>query len=295
MDKNDKSFKGILILAGVLVVIGYILTVFVRLDDPVFFDHYYDVQIEENDDRNSFFLKLKYITNQDDNREILDVTFPEQPDLFIGFSETGDANMNYFDWSVSHTEPQREQYGLYSVRNLYIEAIGNMDIEDLHGTNLTEAVIHYNDSSRVTAQIGKIDLLKLNSQDEVIRFNSGTETYEGVSSSYTVHEAVTLSGLEFNGREVVEDRIDIDINGRPFGEMTGKTVEEGDPFFSQVTMQPSADVLKEYAMVSIYPELTVLTETGDEQTARLFRTGYETDHYSFIGLSRYVKLKEEGK
>lgn len=295
MDKNDRLFKGILKLTVVLAVIGYIVTYFVRLDDPVFFDHYYDVQIEENDDSNRFFLKLKYITNQDDNREILDVSFPEQPDLFIGFSETGDTSMNYFDWSVSQIEPQREQYGRYSVRNLYIEAVGNMDIEDIDGTNLTEAVIHYNDSSRVTAQIGKINLLKLNSQDEVIRFNSGTETYEGVSSSYTVHEAVTLSELVFNGSEVVEDRIDIDINGRPFGEMTGKTVEEGDPFFSQVTMQPSADVLKEYAMVSIYPQLTAHTENGEVQTARLFRTGYETDRYSFIGLNRYVRLKEEGK
>lgn len=295
MDKNDKLFKGILKLASALAVIGYAVTFIVRLDAPVFFDHYYDVQIEEKDDRNSFFLKLKYITNQDDNREILDVSFPEQPDLFIGFSETGDTSMNYFDWSVSQTEPQREQYGHYSVRNLYIEAVGNMDIEDLDGTNLTEAVIHYNDSSRVTVPIGKIDLLKHNSQNEVIQFNSGTETDEVVSSSYTVHEAVTLGALEFNGDEVVEDRMDIDINGRPYSEVTGKTVEEGDPFFSRVTMQPSEDVIKEYAMVNIYPKLTVLTETGDEQTARLFRKGYETDHYSFIGLSRYVRLKEEGK
>lgn len=43
IDTNNKIYKIVLLTVGVLSVVGIIFNNYIKLDEPVFFEHYYDI------------------------------------------------------------------------------------------------------------------------------------------------------------------------------------------------------------------------------------------------------------
>lgn len=97
--KLKKKVIALIVTAVVLVTAAVTYTVRtaqMRLDEPVFLTHYYDMK--------NFFrartLILNYITNRSDNRTVTAVSFPESPNLPISFD--GESSLNTYRYHKSN-------------------------------------------------------------------------------------------------------------------------------------------------------------------------------------------------
>ena len=159
----------ILIVAAVVFVaaaVAYTVnTVQMRLDEPVFLTHYYDMK--------DFFrartLILNYITNRSDNRKITAVTFPESPGLPIVFD--GESPLN--------------TYRYHTANRIFLSSDIPFETE-LAPTTLTKVHIEFSDGTEGDFDIGHI-VVENNPADSkgpiasqsvsVSNMNESTETF----------------------------------------------------------------------------------------------------------------------
>lgn len=115
-----------------------------KLDEPLFFEHYYEI-VGEN-------MSLYYLTNKDDDRQVVYIDFPDLSDR---------------SYSLVNERIYR-RYNYYHIRQIYMnmkmteeqhKEMGNM-------TSLEKAIIYFNNGEEMEVDLGKIIIKK--HQDENI-------------------------------------------------------------------------------------------------------------------------------
>ena len=292
MDMNHRIFKTVLVLMGVVGIVSGSLVVYFRLDEPVFFDHYYDQRVYAGTEQyQQIFFDLSYITNVDDNRVVSGITFPEHPEVVIRASEYGYGTV--FNWESEKRRIPGRAYGRYSVRNVTCEMIELPQSEEMNEIVVTRARVLFDDASEMMVDIGEIHLYGFVLKKTPLKHIASSGSSDGTGeTNYKLLENLTLTAVDSALMPKVKDSVKWQINNSNPEDLVGMTFEEGD--FLDVTTKISftkGDLISQYTLFDINPELTFVDEAGTKYVERLYNIDSIYHSYSFMTLYRYIKMR----
>lgn len=297
METNNRLLKAVFFIVGSIVVFSIIFIYHVRPKEQVFFDHYYDLSFDNSDEYyEDISLNLGYITNAGDTRTVIDVDFPEHPDLAVLASEDNYSHFTHgFDWNYEESGfPHGDIFGHYSVRTVFCQIRILPDSNDHDVMRLTKAHLRFSDGSEMTVDIGQINMYNRDSTNSFFEFASGSSSSDGSSkSSHRVLEDVSLFKIESPLLEKFDYRIEMNINGTDIDDIEGLLVGKDHNLTLSSQVMPADDIIERYTRFDIHPELILSGADGSEQSLRLYNISSISHDYSFIDLYRYVKEKED--
>ncbi len=291
MTINQKLFKTILIIVGVLMVSGIAVVMTLTLDEPVFFSHYYDLGVPRDliqGQRTSF--RLQYISNSQDTRRVTAVVFDDQPDIQIHATKYPGSDV--FSWNA---EPQEsgEVYGRYRVHTVHCELVGAPDTATIDGIQLSKALIQFNDGSQMRADLGSIHLYLREAHHAPLDHRSSSGSSDGTSETlYKVEENLQLRSIEGTLFSQMADRIHLEVNGRPAEVAGGMRLEKGDRLRLTAKIPPTEESSEAYILFDVQPLITLVDEQGRDYAQRVYNLNSLYHNYDFYRLYQY--LKEQG-
>jgi hypothetical protein len=289
---NSRIFKGVLLLVTILVIVGYSLVIYFRLDQPVFFDHYYDKRIYINEEQyQEISFNLSYITNVHDDRVVTQITFPEHPEVTIQASEY--AYNAPFNWGSEKNKTPGDVYGRYSVRNVICKMIELPQKEDLNKIVLTHAKVLFDDASEITVDIGEINLYAYMPGEIPLEHVSTSGSSDGTGETrYRLLGNLTLTAIDSPLMANVKDSVQWEINNNIPNDSLGMTFQEGS--FLDVTSRigsMTGDIISEYTLFDIHPKLTFVDDAGIQYTQHFYNIDSLYHNYSFMTLYKYIKAR----
>lgn len=294
MKVNNRLFLSILGSISTIAIIGFLFLSYIKLDEPLFFEHYYEQQVtvlSDGDlDSQGGEFELKYLTNAFEDKTVIHVEFPEEPDLVVQASEYP------FGISPSSTPTPEETKGPYSVRTVYVQPLELFGAEQFDQTTLTQAKLFFSDNSSKTVDIGEVNFYTVSPDQldtEPLNFFSSTSTSEGDTSHfYEVKSEVTLTGVHSEHLDKFADWINFKINDQPLKTMIGKTFQSGETFSvsSEMVENRSRNILDRFTEIKIRPELTLTDAEGQQHTSRTFEIE-DREAFTFFNLLEYVKAR----
>ena len=290
MELNNRLFKGTVILIGLLALASLVAMLQMRLDKPVFLDHYYDLRVHEDGNYHQEF-RLTYITNVHDSRVVNHVEFPEH--LYIRVSATEQGFMSPFSFDSSNQQPPGEVHGRYSVRTIYCQISEIPGVEEIDGTVVRTARIFFNDGSQMDINIGELHFYRFGSEESPFDSVSSSGSSDGSSSSrYRAREDVTLISVENQMLERFEHRLDLKINDHVIDGIHGLEIKENDHLIIRSKLYPGSDPLDVYTMVDIHPELYFKRADGQIGSMRFYNIDSIYHGFNFMDLYRYLDARE---
>ncbi|EXJ23919.1 hypothetical protein ADIAL_0711 [Alkalibacterium sp. AK22] len=284
MPINHQLFKGILFLTGILMILGYVLSLHSRLDEPVFLEHVYDLNLvssPQGEDR--LEMDVLYITNVEDRRTVKEVSLPGYPEIYIQALQPEDGYEN----------SSGQYYGRYVVRRIRMELPPFEELGQLSGEQISELDIHLSDDSVMRADIGLLSFYEQVNDQQPLRYYGGFYISREADSHYRAEESLTLGELTFSGPKAVEEQVGVSVEERPAAEARGLTLGEGDIFSTKKKLEEPSEILDAYRQLRISPELMLETAEG-EQVFRLYGIDHAPSNFTFFGLYRYIRERKEG-
>lgn len=287
---NHKLYKTILVGSGIVITAGYGISAYIQPEDPAFFTHYYSLQASNTSGYQSFPEPLRYVTSIHDDRTVVGISFPDYPDISLLTAETPRAGIN---WTNNGTESSRRQYGPYSVREVWLETNMMMEEPFQENTILSEAEIHFDDSSTMTVDLGAIEVHKPSLDSLPVErtdwtFNEG-EWYE---VTYSALEDITFESINSALYEQMGDRVSIQVNGVTAQQAEGLLIESGDTLTVSVEKSTSETPLEGSAYLNTEPTLTVSTSEGTSYHVSLFNRYTHYPEHEMIDLYRLLNTGE---
>lgn len=170
----------------VIVTLGTTMfTVYARLDEPIFFDHYISQSWNNPEEEilTAHFV-IHYISDRDDLRWVNGVDFLDV-DKGSVFSYAGDV-------------PSSEGFSLYTYRaiNITVQSVNTVNSELV----LNRAIFHFNDGSSQEVDLGVIILDNMNRDDsDILNFVNSRGDSDGLQSTiFETREDLTILGLRFD-------------------------------------------------------------------------------------------------
>lgn len=300
MSKANKILKISLTLILLFLVIVVIIINKLKLDKPVFLMN--SCEIETYGDRGKYSLetneiKLKYISNVEDTRHVIGITFKDTPD--INFSATEDDGygkaVGDFEESI-----KVDKHGRYGVHIIHVTSTDVNYKDYSEEIMLSEAIIEFNDGSKVDVNLGKIILYK-GKNDPVALENISSQTSNNTTSAtaFTVNEDVIIEKIESPLLEETSEIFDFNISVTGFGETTEKKYEEGTKIKKDSIIicsseyNGSEDILKDYNLYDIKPKISFTNDYDDRYSWRYGHMSNYYKEYTCYGLYKYLKARGE--
>lgn len=206
-----KNLKNISILKVGLIcmVISYIVNVLyfmnLTISEPVFLKHYYESYIQRT------IIILHLITNSDDNREIVDIEFPQLPEDFAYVS------LNHV-WRSNNGYDRIEEFAHYNYKTMVLEFRNNSDQEDTQGdieqsVILDKAKIKYMNGDVQNVDIGKIVLHKNIKSYDFLDFASSSSSSDYTSKLYVkALKNITINNIQSDLDNEIEGFLETTVN-----------------------------------------------------------------------------------
>ncbi|WP_080147259.1 hypothetical protein [Marinilactibacillus piezotolerans] len=294
MKVNNRLFLSTLGIISTIAIIGLLFLSYIKLDEPLFFEHYYEQQVtvlSDGDlDSHGEEFELKYLTNAFEDKTVIHVEFPEEPDLAVQASEYP------FGISPSSTPTPEETKGPYSVRTVYVQPLELFGAEQFDQTTLTQVKLFFSDNSSMTVDIGEVNFYTVSPDQldtEPLNYFSSTSTSEGDTSHfYEVKSEVTLTGIHSEHLDKYADWINFKINDQPLETWIGKTFQSGETISgsSEMVENRSRNILDRFTEIKLRPELTLTDAEGQQHTSRTFEIE-DREAFTFFNLLEYVKAR----
>lgn len=292
MKSNDRIYKIILLLTGVLMASGFAFLTHMRLEQPVFLKHYMTMQVTGDDGLSDRPLSLNYITNANDEHVVIWVEFPDYPGLQIQASE------NAFEVSArtgevqSYSEQRGRHFGQYSVREVFLQVRDLPDLAEGEELHLSEAEVVFSDSSTHTVDIGELTLSKEGAAEPpLILAGISSPTDEQTEVIYNAEENLTILSVDTPYIDYISNTIELGINGVDYQEATGQTVQQGEQIRVSAT-RDQQEAPPDFTVFSTHPQLLVSTDDGEEYAMRLAQAIELKPDYSFANIYNYLKTRE---
>jgi hypothetical protein len=290
MEVNKRLINIVILGVGILVVGSLILMKYLKLEEPVFFDHYYDLMVYDNQRPEERSFTLGYITNVQDSKTVVDITFPEYPDIYIQASEYGYTHG--FNWGNERSSIPGEVYGRYSVRNVFCKIISLPDT--YLDSVLTKAQVSFSDGSEKTVDIGEIHIYEYEPNQPFLEFLSSSGSSGGSSTtSYKVLEDIKLVRIESTLLKQMGQRIKIDVNDQKKERIEGVAVVKSGNLNVSAQIVSIDDIIQRYTRFDIHPKLVFSVEDESEHFARFRNIASMYHSYRFSDVYRYLKAREE--
>lgn len=298
MDKNKKILKTGLILIGVTLLLSISTFFFLKIKRPVFLNHYYEYQMYLLNEDDLYYsvghnipIRLQYVTNVSDDRQVTGISFKEAPDLNVNASEYEPTNFfsGMFQTS-SNNNTLGTNIGRYNLRNVYLSLYVPIDsVPDK--LELSEAVIHFNNTEQLEVNIGKLILCKEEQpeRDYLKRRYSSSSSNGESNSPYDLLDDITIKTIDSPLLDKLNKYINLKVNNEEYTAANGKEYKKGETIFISYTLNP--DVASDFIRFGFDPKLYYQNSQGNTYYERLFIE--ENDFYSkpsFLDIIKYVKF-----
>lgn len=293
METNNKIFRVVLVLVAIFMAAGYSIVFYLTLDAPVFFHHYYDqgVFVDRAHYQGDISFNLSYITNASDESVVIDIAFPEYPELIIQASEYG--YVDHFNWGADVNNTPGEIYGRYSVRTVYCTIIELPDGKDPDGVVLSQARVRFSDHSERTVDIGEVHFYQRIPGETPLEHVSSSSSSDGTGkTSYRTLKELTLTAIDSPLMEKFQERVQWKINGGIPEEAVGMTFQERSILDVTSAVGLAEDIISDYTLFDIQPVLTFTDHDGTQYSQRFYNINSLYHSHSFMDLYRYINARE---
>ncbi|MDU5262547.1 MAG: hypothetical protein E6176_08975 [Clostridium celatum] len=305
MNNHNKILRISIIVMLLTLIISIISISKLRIDNQVFLKNYYEIAVSEYEGTYSLeegSLILQYISNVDDNKYVTGITFKELPDTYFFATEHNqDYGMMFYEGKNLNVN----EYGRYRLNTVYITCPELKYDDNQKEIILTSATVEFNDKSNIDIDLGKIVLYKGKKIPVALEGISYTSSSEGISSTtFRVKEDVKIESIESSLFEEASEIFDFNITYTEFnsvGEIKyekGQTIKENSILTITSKYNGSNDILKNYTLYNISPNIRFINEYNDEYTYRYnnmesFNVRNYDSFYNSYGIYKYLKARGE--
>ncbi len=269
-----KNIKNITILkvSLICIVISYIANAlyFMNLTilEPVFLKHYYESNIQRR-----YVVILHLITNSDDNREIVDIEFPQLPEDFAYVS------LNHV-WRNNNGYDRIEKFAHYDYRTIVLE-FHNSDQENTQGDEqsviLDEAKIRYMNGDVQNVDIGKIVLHKNIKSYDFFDLASASSSNDYTSKLYVQSlKNIAINNIQSDLDNEIEGFLETTVNDIKTKDIQYPiSFEAGDYIsFNSKFLYDSNDIRK-YNIYGIKRRIHITDSEGNKGYGLIYNLDYE--------------------
>lgn len=305
MNNHNKILRISIIVMLLTLIISIISISKLRIENQVFLKNYYEIAVSEYEGTYSLeegSLILQYISNVDDNKYVTGITFKELPDTYFFATEHNqDYGMMFYEGKNLNVN----EYGRYRLNTVYITCPELKYDDNQKEIILTSATVEFNDKSNIDIDLGKIVLYKGKKIPVALEGISYTGSSEGISSTtFRVKEDVKIESIESSLFEEASEIFDFNITYTEFnsvGEIKyekGQTIKENSILTITSKYNGSDDILKNYTLYNISPNIRFINEYNDEYTYRYnnmesFNVRNYDSFYNSYGIYKYLKARGE--
>lgn len=292
MEKNNKIFISILILSVISWFIGSSLLFYLRLDEPVFFSHYYDLRFENNNVDTSF--TLRYITNYYDNKKVVGVSFPEYPEVQVYATENNSSSWVY---EMDSNYFFGEIFGPYSVRNIYCTLPYTMKEVKLDNP-ITKARIHFDKGQEIVVDLGEIYFFENNYInnffEETSGFSHGGEEIGG-EYNYKVLDDIYNVGIESRMSKDIQDFVSIKLNDIPLEDKGNIFLKAGEELNIEYVFHSGKNSFDDYNKVDMWLNIAFTDKYGNDYSYKIINIRGYSEYYNYYKVFEiYNYIKERG-
>ena len=297
-------------ITAILITLALCLGIsfYLKLEEPVFLENYseYTVssygnspeeedvyQAEEGGAYQRFDFIIQYVTNVTDQRTVIDVQFPEEPDFLTQVSNY-DGNQ-YFAWPDSilfgeDTTLLGAIYGRYSVRTVYVTI--TYDKRDSSGPLvLTKAIVGYNNGDSQDISLGEMFLQSEAGQESCLEGRRSSSSSDGsTAKTFYVEKDITLMKVDSPLLESADGLFSLKINDIDYTEIAGLNLKAGDSMrIDSLFKIPEGDMM--YNQYGLLPVIHYQDSEGNSYAERIYNIDYVPYYHSlftFTGIVKYL-------
>lgn len=293
MELNDKILKYGLILICLTLIFTVGFTLVNRLEEPVFLNMYIEEYVYKNPDlyRLENF-QLKYITNVEDDRRVIDVYFKEAPDLSVDVSHRpfGGFGFSFFNENTDHKIGDR--YWIYSLNTIYLNIL--IDSEGFDEIEINNAVLSFDDGSTLDVDLGRIVFYEDNNPQDDIDQISSRGSNDGTSSSYyTVKRDIKLMRVDSPIFEEIKDKIEITVGDYDYNQIQGVQYKRDSKLNISSRLKIPSNIIEKYTYYDIKPKLYYEDEEGNTSYFRIYNIHHFPYKIDGRGVFNYLKSRGE--
>lgn len=100
-----------------------------------------------------------------------------------------------------------------------------------------------------------------------------------------------LIGIESEYLSMLQENLNISVNGRDFRDIQGMKIAAGEQMFIKTYRVSPENPKESIRNLKIRPKLRYMNENGEEASARIYVGEYRRQHYEFLEVIQYFQRK----
>lgn len=281
--KNLKTLKYGVISIVLLFVINVAFYIQLKISEPVFLKHYYDLYIHHS----GTLIDIHYIADSSDERRIANIEFPQMPEEFARLSKIYDG--------FGPNEGQKFAHFKYNVVSGSILYDTEVESEEIDSVVIDKAIITYSNGDKQEVDIGKIIIHKNFYPNDFIdtSYNSSSSDFTS-STGIRPTENITIESIGSTIDEKTSGFLVQTLDGVDFKDLTFPIkVARGEEMDIKSKFLYNTDNIKKYNVYEVHQLITSTNEEGSVGKHRLLNIDYEPIHAfsNERGIIKYLKLR----
>ncbi len=290
MKKEKRLLRICMILIGLTIVSCVGFSYLTRLKEPVFMTYCVAVCAvpSASTGYDQPILELQYLTNRDDTKEVMSISFQEAPEYLFTATENPHFGNSFTFFSNNETQQRGEALGRYSLRTVYLY-MDNYFIGDWQGeVELNNALISFNDGSTYKVNLGRVLIYSDVSEVPAMDITHSSSSNQGNSNtSYFVRQKLSNLKLEMPNIEEFDSVMELTINSLPYDELDDLELKRGDTLLIENHFKESNNE-GSYDVYDVRPKLTYTREDGTRGFTRIYDIKYRHYFYSYMDALQYL-------
>lgn len=293
MKSNKRLFKAVLLISGILIIIATGFLYSIRLEEPLFFRHYYDELISSHDEEPHHEMSdFSYITNRYDERVVDRMTFPEEPDITIQVSRDNHFDVLYYANNQVHRSGNI--VGHYSVKKVNWEIVDVPEDMKLDNTLITQVRFFFDDSSEMLVDIGEVYLSRHGYNETPVEHIYGSSSTDGdIETKYVFKENATIVSVNSPTLASIPHTQSLKLNDKVYESLEGVRGEKGDTLMISSVVLPAEE--NDYDLYKSQLQVVFRNDAGEESEGILQWVTSAGNYYEFFDLISYIETRRGDK
>ncbi len=233
-------------------------------------------------------LELQYLTNRNDTKEVIGISFLEAPDYFFIATEIQQFSNSFSFFQSGNSTSLGENLGRYSLRKVYLY-MDNYFIGEWKGeVELKNAQITFNDGSTSVVDLGRILLYSDEQEVPALDVLSSSSSNQGTTMT-TLWVRQELSGFKLVS-PILQDAdpaMEITINSYSYDELELLKLKRGDHLIFESYIRNHSEA-GGYDIYDIRPKLIYTKEDGTQGFIRIYNINKSKYFYGYLDALKYL-------
>ncbi|MGO1469513.1 MAG: hypothetical protein ACTHW2_05765 [Tissierella sp.] len=266
------------------------------MEKPVFFKNYIEEAVYTDEEVNSYLneFTVRYITNINDDRRVVDIEFEGQDmDLYINDSNLEGEYPNFFIDTYDEGT-----YGRYTIKNLLVRPNLDLAYTDFKGVELSKANIIFDNGDSLNADLGRMIYYEKPNyyEDRFIEHGaSGSSSDDTGYSNVNIKEDLVVEKLDSRLLDNVKDNLEITIGDRDYKSIKGTQLKKGDSYSMNYREKFIHDPIEKYNTYKVSLNLYFQDKDGGFHDESIGSIWYQPFEFNLLDIIKYLRARGELK